>query len=133
LLNEQAAATSKIKKSFNKTHRLTSLELLTALSTAIPLELPNLRFDYFAMHEQSITLLRRLQKELDPELRKYVGPGYIENESQLPFVALYVVMIACGSFKAAEAVGMDGEAVNSKLLEKAGGILEGFIEELGVD
>jgi hypothetical protein len=85
------------------------------------------------MHEQSITLLRRLQKELDPELRKYVGAGYIENESQLPFVGLYVVMIACGSFKAAEAVGMDGEAVNSRLLEKAGGVLEGFVQELRRD
>jgi hypothetical protein len=85
------------------------------------------------MHEQSITLLRRLRRELDEELRRYVGPMYIEDESQLPFVGMYVVMVACGSFRSAETEGggRDREVVGSRLLEKAGGILEGFVRELG--
>jgi hypothetical protein len=137
LLTEQSLASTKDSsvptlKTFTKTHRLTSLQLLSALATTIPLELSKLKFDYFAMHEQSIALLRRLKDALDPDLRKYVGPMYLENESQLPFVGLYVVMVACASLKSAEHLGMDMENVESKLLEKAGLIFDEFVQEQGV-
>jgi hypothetical protein len=66
---------------------------------------------------------------LDPELRKYFGPLYLENESQLPFVGLYVVMVACGSSKIADHIGLSVENVESKLLEKAGGIFDEFVKE----
>ncbi len=134
LLTEQSAASRNEKsnavlKNFTKSHRLTPLQLLSALSATVPLELSKLRFDYFAMHEQSVSLLRRLKEELDPELRKYVGPTYVENESQLPFVGLYVIMIACGSLKSAENLGISAENVESKLLEKAGRIFDEFVKE----
>jgi hypothetical protein len=83
------------------------------------------------MHQQSVTLLRKLKEELDGELRRYFGVGYLENESQLPFVGLYVVLVACGSRKAAEGRGLVAEGEGeSKLLERAGDIFDGFASEL---
>lgn len=83
------------------------------------------------MHEQSIYLLRRLKTELDADLNKYFGPLYPENESQLVFVGLYVVMVACESGKGAESFGIKEEDIQSRLLEKTRTIFDDFLREQG--
>ncbi|KAG0647254.1 hypothetical protein D0Z07_7314 [Hyphodiscus hymeniophilus] len=135
LLNEQAFDTSltsmpqlKLRRDeWNRSHRLTPIQLLQALKASIPIELPKLRFDYFLLHEQSICLLRRLRESLDTDLKKYVGGGYIENESQLPFVGLYVIMVACGTDRAAEQLGISD--AGSLMLQKAIGVFESVARE----
>jgi hypothetical protein len=112
---------------WNRYHRLTSIQLLEALKASIPVELPKLRFNYFLLHEQSITLLRRLRDSLDTDLKKFVGGNYIENESQLPFVGLYVIMIACGTDHVAENLRIPD--AGSMLLQKAGDVFEAFSRE----
>jgi hypothetical protein len=46
--------------------------------------------------------MRRLRDTLATDLKKSVGGGYIENEGQLPFVGLYIIMVACGTERVAE-------------------------------
>ncbi|RFU35703.1 hypothetical protein B7463_g727, partial [Scytalidium lignicola] len=110
-------------------HRLTPLQLLDALHESIPIELKKLRFNYFHMHEQSIRLLRAVRLAADADLKKYIGPQYIENESQLPFVGLSVLMVAGRSTQAAEHMGIPSEIVGSQLLENVGQVVEDFIRD----
>ncbi|CZR66882.1 uncharacterized protein PAC_16783 [Phialocephala subalpina] len=136
LLNEEAknaelASDPKnkaLRREWATTKRLTSLQLLQALKQFLPIELPKIDFNYFRMHEESIELLRTLRVELDQDFQKYFGPWYLDNESQLPFVGLYVIMTAFQSARVAEHYKID--AAGSLLLEKAGRVFEEFIDEL---
>ena len=135
LLNQQAlnaAPESNIQSKslqceWNRSHRLTSVKFLEALKASIPVELPKLRFDYFKLHEQSITLLRCLRDALDADLKKFVGGGYIENEGQLPFVGLYVIMVACGTGRVAEELRISD--AGGIMLQKASEVFNSFIED----
>ncbi|KUJ14900.1 uncharacterized protein LY89DRAFT_124635 [Mollisia scopiformis] len=137
LLNEEAKTTELASDPKNKalrrewatTKHLTPLQLLEALTQFMPVELPKIDFNYFRMHQQSVELLRRLRVELDADLKKHFGPMYFKNESQLPSVGLYVIIAAFLSSKAAEELKLDG--TGSKILEKAGNILEDFVKEQG--
>jgi hypothetical protein len=130
LLNEQSQSvdSKRLRRSWTKTKRLTPVELLEALRFAVPTELKKLEVNYFRLHEQSIDLLRRLQRELDADLRKFPGALRIEDESQLPFVGIYVVQAAMGTQQAAEDMRISD--AGSRLLEKAGGIVDEFMGEL---
>lgn len=135
LLNEQALdaalasnpQSKSLRHDWNRSHRLTSLQFLDALKASIPVELPKLRFDYFKLHEQSIALLRLLREALDADLKKFFGGGYIENESQLPFVGLYVIMVASGTDRVAEQLGLSESG--SRMVQKAGDVFDSFIRD----
>lgn len=86
-----------------------------------------MRVDYFHLHEQSINLLRRLRDALDTDLKKAVGGNYIENESQLPFVGLYIIMVACGANHNTEKLRISDEG--SRMLQKAGDVFDSFLRE----
>lgn len=74
---------------------MTSIQLLEALQASIPRELPKLELDYSMLHSQRIGLLRRLKRQLDEDyVRFYGGARYIENESQLPWLAPYAFMVS---------------------------------------
>jgi hypothetical protein len=135
LLNEQVLdaapgsnpQSKSLRHEWNRSHHLTSHQFLEALKTSIPVELPKLQFDYFRLHEQSITLLRRLRDSLDADLKKFVGGAYIENESQLPFVGMYIIMVACGTDRVAEQVGIS--TAGSRMLQKASEVFDSFVRE----
>ncbi|KAL2069448.1 hypothetical protein VTL71DRAFT_14127 [Oculimacula yallundae] len=110
------------------TKRLIYLQLLEALRDFIPSELEKLKFNYFEMHEQSLTVLRRVVAQFDSQLIKYMGPDYLKNESKLPFVGPYVIMIAAGSHKSAKAIGLEDEEIESVILEKSGDILNDYVD-----
>ncbi|XMA12733.1 hypothetical protein WAI453_005524 [Rhynchosporium graminicola] len=106
LLNDQARdadlaanpTAKKLRHEWATTKRLTSIQLLEALGTSIPQELPKLEFDYFAMHAQSIGLLRRMKRDLDADYIRFFGSAnYIENESQLPYLGPWALMISLHS------------------------------------
>jgi hypothetical protein len=69
-----------------------------------------------------------LNRELDTDLRKFPGALRIENESQLPFVGIYVVQAAMGTQQVAG--NMRISDAGSRLLDKAGGIVDEFMGEL---
>jgi hypothetical protein len=99
LLNDQVQKTEpltnkRLRRALAVKQQLTSVQLLEALKLAFPLELKKLNFQYFSLHEQSITLMRRLRATLDEDFKKLIGKDYIENESQLPHVGLCVIQAA---------------------------------------
>ncbi|KAF4626859.1 hypothetical protein G7Y89_g11294 [Cudoniella acicularis] len=61
---------------------------------------------------------------MDEDFLKFFGSNYIENEAQLPFIGPYVLLVANGSSQTAKQMGIDAD---SKLLEKAGEVVEGFV------
>lgn len=135
LLNEQAKdaalasnPTSKnLRREWATKHRLTAIQLLEALLVSIKQDEPKLMFDYFKMHAQSVAMLRALRRELNEDLKKWFGgPMYLEDESQLPYVGLYVVMAACGTMQSSEQMGITD--AGSRMLEKSGRVLKEFVE-----
>jgi hypothetical protein len=63
-----------------------------------------LNVNYFSLHMRSFGLLHTLAKELDSSFIKYIGPNYIEHESELPFLVGYIFQVVAGSSKAAESL-----------------------------
>jgi hypothetical protein len=67
--------------------------------------MPKIKYDYFLMHEQSIKLMRNFRAVLSQDLvdlQEMKEMSIIENESQLPWVGLYFIIVACGPATAAE-------------------------------
>lgn len=124
-----------IRSKFHETYTLSTLALLTALKITITAELPKITFDYSAFHRTWWSLLRRVQRELDPKIVEYYTREYIERENQLPFMVDSIFMTALGSSKAAEAMGLmkatrrvDELKVTSLMLHRAGSLVEDFLE-----
>ncbi|CZT05260.1 uncharacterized protein RCO7_10896 [Rhynchosporium graminicola] len=136
LLNDQARdadlaanpTAKKLRHEWATTKRLTSIQLLEALGTSIPQELPKLELDYFAMHAQSIGLLRRMKRDLDADYIRFFGSAnHIENESQLPNLGPWALMAAdrfAGSTTHADA--------GHRFLSKAAKAMEKSLREEGV-
>ncbi|KAM3088280.1 hypothetical protein ACMFMG_002334 [Clarireedia jacksonii] len=72
-------------------------------------------------------MLRKLNAELKDDLTRNFGSDNMQNESQLPFVGLWTIMLACETEKIAERIGL--EDATSALLEKAGKVFEDFLNE----
>ena len=136
LLNEQARDAEltanpnnkSLRREWKTTKRLTPLQVLQALRKSVRVELPKLEFDYFHMHEQSVQLLRTLRKKMDAEFVKTYGHDYLDDESQLPWLAPLILM------SASTAAALDAEesgvpSAGSKMLDKAGKIVEKFVKE----
>lgn len=65
-----------------------------ALRVSVPFKMSKLRFDYFELHRQSIGLLRRLKLDLDIDYIKFFGGRYIENESPLPYLGGWAIVVS---------------------------------------
>ncbi|KUJ08858.1 uncharacterized protein LY89DRAFT_788748 [Mollisia scopiformis] len=97
LLTEQALdeeiagnpVSKRVRHKMAVSKQLSPLDLLDALMVSIPRELPKLQYDYFELHRQSIGVLRKVCAEMDEDFKRYIGEGYLENESQLPFLGPY--------------------------------------------
>ena len=117
------AAGSRVSKKLAQTQELHPVELLLALYGSIEDETSELSFDYFGFHQKCWSLLRVVQKELHQSLLPYVdGPGYLDNETQLPFVVGYIFATAAQSDKAAKQFLKlkEGQKTTSRLLQSAG-------------
>jgi hypothetical protein len=89
-----------------------------------------LRFDYFSLHQRCLRLLRNLRSALDDKLRRYIGPNYIENETQLPTIVGCIFQIAAESGKTADRVKFK-DGFQSLMMKNAAEIVEEFIGQEG--
>jgi hypothetical protein len=108
-------------------HHLTPLEFVEALRTSFPTEQVKSKFNYFTMHEQSISLFRNLRQELDGEYSGFFNGMYIENEFQLPFLGPYAIMVAWGRRKTGESAGLTEAGI--KMLDKIGNVYDSWVQE----
>ena len=130
--NKAKATTAgkKLRKKIIQAKRLTPLELLLTLQGSITIELTELEFDYFNFHRKCWMLLREVQSALHQSLLKYLDPGYLETESQLPFVVGYIFGTAHNSDRfVREMLHMKPGESTSKLLQEAGTVVETFIRQ----
>lgn len=69
-------------------------KLLGLLRDLLHAEMVEISFDYLRHHRQCWRLLRVVKDHCRDQLIRIYGPGYIEKESQLPFIVGYVLMTA---------------------------------------
>ncbi|MCJ1287916.1 hypothetical protein MMC26_007268 [Xylographa opegraphella] len=135
LLNDKAQQehgllSRQLCRQWEKSHRLSQLQLLQTLRAALTHEIPRLQFNYVALHQRCIGLLRRLRENLHEDFVRYISPEYLDNESQLAFVVIYILQVAWGAARTSEQLGIRAR-VGSALLGRAGKILESLVEEQG--
>ncbi|KAE9369320.1 hypothetical protein N431DRAFT_413162 [Stipitochalara longipes BDJ] len=136
LLNDQVQnhATHESRKRLRRVlatkEHLTSLQLLEALRLALPQEIDKLQFRYFYLHEQSIALMRRLRATLDEDFKHHLGKNYIENESQLPHVGLWVIQAAVKDGNVQDAEDIRISHAGKRILDKARQVTDEFLEDM---
>lgn len=118
---------------FARTHRLTTIQLLTALESSMHHESFAFNVDYFSLHIRCFQLLRTIATELDSMFIKYFGPAYIEKESQLLFLVGYIFQVVAGGSKAAEVYfpKIRGDVHGSKILVETSQIIAKLIKSEG--
>lgn len=104
------------KEMWEKHERISTIEILDALCTALQSEVQEFGYDFLTIHDSCWLLLRAVQKQCDSDLIKIYGPGYIETESQLPFVVGYVFLTATETKKVGSLLLKKSDIVTSKLL-----------------
>ncbi|KAF8866372.1 hypothetical protein BDZ45DRAFT_735652 [Acephala macrosclerotiorum] len=118
-----------LKEIWTNRKQMTPMQMLLALRLFVSVEVPKLRFDYFKMHEQSIKLLRMLTEDMHQDFLTHVGPWYLEDETELMYIALYVITTAAREDVRAELYkGL--EEPKSRIPEKTACVFEEFIKEL---
>jgi hypothetical protein len=82
---------------------------------------------------RSFGLLRTLAKELDSTFIKYIGPTYIEHESELQFLVGYTFQIVAGSSKSADLLmpKLGAEEKGSRILIDASRVMANLIGREG--
>ncbi|PQE07346.1 Ank-repeat mbp1 protein [Rutstroemia sp. NJR-2017a WRK4] len=134
-LNKQAQEKAQKQKPKSKTlrhewsryGRLSSTQLLEALTASLAFELPGLRFSYFDLHRQSVEMLRKVRSEVKEDLAQVLGPKYLEDDRGLPLICLWILNLACRGERFAECIGLRG--AKSVLLEQTGKVFEDFLDE----
>jgi hypothetical protein len=117
---EHALLNRKLRKQWEQYHACTPAQLLQSLRDAIQSEVFELTFDHFRLHRMCWRFLRMIKETLDEDLKRFYGPGYLERESQLPFVVGYIFMAATNTKTVAGLLlPKKNEEVTSKLLMKA--------------
>ncbi|TVY35480.1 hypothetical protein LSUB1_G004598 [Lachnellula subtilissima] len=118
---------------FARSHRLSTLQLLTALEYSMSHESFASNVNYFSLHMRCFRLLRTIVAEMDPVFIKYFGPMYLEKEPQLPFLVGYIFQAVSGSSKAGEVLfpKIKSDEQGSKMLIQVSRIVARFIESEG--
>ncbi|KAF2472334.1 uncharacterized protein BDR25DRAFT_312893 [Lindgomyces ingoldianus] len=125
----EMALMPKHHKSPRKRKMYTTPEVLILICQSLMSEELALTFDHFRLHRSAWRVLRSIKDTNAGELRRIYGPSYLENESQLPYVAGYIFMTAVQTEKIGGLLRPKKEyVVSSKLLMQAADILECMIE-----
>ncbi|KAJ3033786.1 hypothetical protein HDV00_005827 [Rhizophlyctis rosea] len=121
---------------WHQTHKLTPTQLLLSLRQSLHTETQILHFDYISLHTRCIALLRAVRTVVHDDLERLIGKEYIENESQLPTMVGWILMLEHGTSEKLlekkvikeEDAGLVGGTVVSV---KACGVLKDVVEREG--
>ena len=124
-----------LKRRWNASHKLSPLQLLTALRERLIDEEPKLIFDYFGMHWRGMGPLEALQYEVEAKLKQYLQSDYrIEHEYELAGIIPLMFKVAIGSNNAAQQLGIgnvDGVRSTSGILLRAGKAMQEYLGKHG--
>jgi hypothetical protein len=100
--------------------------IINKLALTIEAEIPALKFDYFAMHDQCWAYMERLKEAFDPIISEKSGKQWSAHKQNLPFVVGFVFSTA------AERKDIETKGVPSgELLNIAVGVMNDFLKEGG--
>lgn len=116
------------KKRWEHSRQVTAAELLETLRNTIQSEVAEMSFDYLMLHRVCWRMLRSAKEACDIHLRKIFGSGYLEKESQLPFLVGYIFMAVMNTDYLGKQIAEEGEVVKSNLLLCAAEVVEGMID-----
>ncbi|OJJ78712.1 uncharacterized protein ASPGLDRAFT_1510445 [Aspergillus glaucus CBS 516.65] len=116
------------KKRWEHSRQVTAAELLETLRNTIQSEAVEMSFDYLMLHRVCWGMLRFAKEACDAHLRKLFGFGYLEKESQLPFLVGYIFMAVMNTDRLGKQIVEKGEAVKSNLLMCAAEVVEDMID-----
>ncbi|KAF2665949.1 hypothetical protein BT63DRAFT_44738 [Microthyrium microscopicum] len=111
------------------TKQFSLAELLQIFCAGLVDEELALTFDHFHLHRTAWDVLRDIHKATDADLSQYYGAGYLETESQLPFMIGYIFMTAIDAKKLAGfLLPKKGDVISSKLLAQAAEVFSEMID-----
>lgn len=93
LRDRRRAARQRAKKTADGA-RLPPEKLVRALAITLQVESLELSIPYLTLHRSAWEMLRAVRDSCDPLLRQRFGPGYMERESQMPWVVGWIFMAA---------------------------------------
>ena len=125
-----AASGSLFQRPRKSTGSIPTTDFLQHLSMALHAETLELNIDYLRLHRFCWMLLRSVNDACKTQLRDIIGAGYLEKESQLPFVVGYILMVATQTNGVANLLlpRRNGVQVSSLLLETAAGAVREMIK-----
>ena len=108
-----------LRKSKQNSQSLPTNDFLLDIANCLHAECVEMSIDYLRMHLSCWELLRKVNEVCKPRLLKTYGGGYLEKESQLPFVVGYIFMAATATSKIANVLIPRKESVeiSSQLLQ----------------
>lgn len=103
---------------------------LDLLVNALHAETMELTFDYFLMHRLCWSLLRKINDACRGQLLQMYGGGYLEVESQLPFIAGYIFMACTRTSQVANLLlpKRHGSEVSSRVLQTAAQVVQEMLD-----
>lgn len=125
-----AASGSLIRRPKRKSGSIPTTDFLQDLAHALHAETLELSIDYLRLHRCCWMLLRKVNDTCKSRLLEMIGAGYLEKESQLPFVVGYIFMVATETNGIANLLlpKRPGVQVSSRLLAQAAEALEGMVD-----
>ena len=125
-----AVSGSLIRRPKRTSKTIPTIDFLRDLAHALHAETLELSVDYLRLHRFCWMILRNVNEVCKPQLLEKVGAGYLEKESQLPFVVGYIFMVATQTNGVANLLlpRRPGVQVSSRLLGQAAKPFEDMID-----
>ena len=107
------------KEKRHRAAKFSLTQLLSILEKGLQLETRSIRFDYVSMHLRCLRIYRSIKTVSHPYLIGKLGPAYIDNDSQLPFITAWTLHIAALALRSGElsmGIKRDSGVTKSRLL-----------------
>lgn len=115
---DKPSSKSTLKKKWNAKHQISIPQLLQSLRISLQAETFEFSFDYFMMHRNCWRLLRNVKEVTEDRMRQIFGAGYLEKESQLPFVVGSIFMLMAQDEQVAKQIGLKVPGVEFRSASK---------------
>ncbi|KAL8243570.1 hypothetical protein R6Q59_009828 [Mikania micrantha] len=131
LASKKAAAATgskRMRKKFEKTQKLTPLQLLTALQERLVDEEQCLKFNYIGMNSRVIQLFHLTRQAVDVQMMSKFGPDYMADERQICSIVHWMLTYASFAAKGMQVMGLykPGMKFGSKCISTAGNVLKSW-------
>jgi hypothetical protein len=107
------------KEKRHRAAKFSLTQLLSVLEKGLQLETRSIRFDYVSMHLRCLRIFRNIKTVSHTYLVGKLGPAYIDNDGQLPFITAWILHIAALALRSGElsmGIKRDSGVTKSRLL-----------------